>query len=632
MTRLDRHILAVRNRLTLREFVQLWAAGLLYFAIIVWLAIAGEKALNRILPHGYSLLLAGLLATILAATAWSILHRPSAEFAAIAIDHELQLKEKFSSAVYASRLDDPFARAVVLDAQQTAENVSLHRRFPLGFPPSAGYAAAIFIAALLTAWLVPPLHLLATPTPPPTTIAHAMVPHANDQLLKDQLPRIEQGAKLLTSNDTIQRATADLDRAAHTTEGDDLHSRRSALSALQDYQKAIKEELEKNQEFQNAQTNKEALSQIQGATDTSTPMGKAQNEIKNGDLDSAMNDISKAIQDFNKLPPEQQQKILQQAQQLAQQLSHAANDPATGQKIAQQLMQMGASQSMAQSMSAAMQQAASGDKQSQQQLQQMAQQIAQQMNNGQGPSQQQQQQIQKMMTKSQAMANSQAQAGALSQAMQQLAQAMQQAKAAQQAQGTHPGQRPSPGQAQGNQQMAQAGQNVQQQLQQIQAQAKDAQEMKAAADASAAAAADAAAGLNSGGGSGQDQSMQNGSNLSNSPGDGMNNPNGRTNPMGPPGQANGGNNRGGEKNPDMEETPYHMQQVIDPSKDIGGGKILASRYVKAGIDPGQSTAGLRDAAVSGEQEETQDIDQDHVSRDAQQAVKDYFSSIQQSGQ
>jgi hypothetical protein len=623
MTRLDRHILAVRNRLTIGEFIQFWGLGLLYLAIVVWLAIAGQKLLDRLLPHGTILFIVGIAGTILAALIWSLIHRPTPQLAAIAIDRELHLKEKFSSAIYAQPFDDPFAKAVILDAEQTAQTVSLENKFPLRIPRTAGFAAAVFAAALLTSWLVPPLHLVASPTPAPATIARTADQKAADRLLKDQLPRIEQGAKLLSSDDAIKRASADLDKAAHTTEGDDLHAKRSALATLQDLQKAFHQELEKNQEFQNAQISKEALAQMQGATDTSTPMGKAQNEIKAGDLDAAMNDISKAVQDFNNLPPEQQQKILNQAQQLAQQLANAANNPATGQNIARQLMQMGASQSMAQNMSAAMQQAAQGNPQAQQQLQQMAQKLSQQMNGGKGPSQQQQQQIQSMMAKAQAMANTQAQAGALSSSMQQLASAMQQAKASPQA--GHPGQMQKPGQGP-SQQMSQAAQGLQQQLQQMQAQAKDAQAMKAAADASAAAAADAAAGLSSPG-SGEDQA--NGNQDSNNPGDGNDQHPGQNQNGGKPGQGNAGKGQGGTKNPDMEETPYHMQQVIDPSKDIAGGKILASRYVKAGIDPGQSAAGLRDVAVSGQQEEQDDIEQDHVSRDAQQAVKDYFSSIQQ---
>ena len=46
--------------------------------------------------------------------------------------------------------------------------------------------------------------------------------------------------------------------------------------------------------------------------------------------------------------------------------------------------------------------------------------------------------------------------------------------------------------------------------------------------------------------------------------------------------------------------PATFKQELDPSKDNESGKILASRYVKAGIDPGKSSAGLRDVAASAE--------------------------------
>src|SRR5690606_33538633 len=65
---------------------------------------------------------------------WAIVHRPTPHDAAVAIDLELGLKEKFSTALYARNQTDPFAQAAVRDAEQTAENVSLHKRFPLRWP------------------------------------------------------------------------------------------------------------------------------------------------------------------------------------------------------------------------------------------------------------------------------------------------------------------------------------------------------------------------------------------------------------------------------------------------------------------------------------------------------------------
>ena len=278
-----------------------------------------------------------------------------------------------------------------------------------------------------------------------TRVAEFVASRIHDEYVKQALPTILAPATMPSASDQIRRATDELNKAMHTDEGDELRNHRSVLSALQDYNKTMVEELKKNEKFQTAMEEQNQMSAISSAKDDSTPMGKAQNELKAGNLDAAMNDISAAVNKFDKMSDADQQKMINQAKVLAQELSKAANDPRVGQKIAQQLMQMGATQSQAQQMSAAMQQAAQGNKQAQQQLQQMAKQMAQQMNNGQGPTQQQQQQIQSMMTKAQAMANSQVQAQALSSAAQQLSMAMVQARAARQHQQSSPGQQGHPG-------------------------------------------------------------------------------------------------------------------------------------------------------------------------------------------
>src|SRR5579864_5384725 len=86
--------------------------------------------------------------------------RQSLHQAAVANDERLALKEKFSTALYVRTSQDPFAKAAVKDAERTAENVSLHKRFPIEVPKAAGGTAAAVIAVFLTAWLVPTFDLL----------------------------------------------------------------------------------------------------------------------------------------------------------------------------------------------------------------------------------------------------------------------------------------------------------------------------------------------------------------------------------------------------------------------------------------------------------------------------------------
>lgn len=629
MSRLDHHILAVRNKLTLGIFLEAWAWTGLLLAVLVLMAIIGQRVLDRAIAHPAQLFWIGVGATVLGAWIYCVVRRPSAELAAVKIDEVMGLKEKFSTALYARELSDPFAQAAVRDAEGTANRVSLHNRFPLKFPRQAITTAVVFLLAFLVAELMPPLHLFARQQQQQGKESPSDARAHHDDYVKQALPTILAPAALPNASDKIRRATDDLNKAVHTDEGDELRNHRSVLSALQDYDKTMVEEMKTNEKFQTAMEEQEQLSAISSAKDDSTPIGKAQNELKGGDLDAAVNDISKAVNQFDKTSAAEQQKMVDQAANLAQELSKAGNDPRVGQRVAQQLMQMGATQTQAQRMSAAMQQAAQGNKQAQQQMQQMARQMATQMNNGKGPTQQQQQQIQSMMAKAQAMVNSQVQAQALSSAAQQLSVAMAQARAAQQQQQSSQGQQSRAGQGQGNQPggaqgMAAAQQNMQQQLQQMQANAKDAQAMQAAASAAAQAAADAASGLSGpGGGDADDQNANSGN--------GGQNPNLGGQPGGNPGwtpkPGKGGARMG------IALAPATFKQEYDPSRENEQGKILASRYVKAGIDPGKSTAGLKDVAASAEKDAPDDIDQDHIPREAQQAEKDYFSAMQnQNGQ
>ena len=150
--------------------------------------------------------------------------------------------------------------------------------------------------------------------------------------MKQALPTILAPATMPSASDQIRLASAELNKAMNTDEGDELRNHRSLLSALQDYNKTMVEELKKNEKFQTAMEEQNQMAAISNAKDDSTPMGKAQNELKAGNLDAAINDISAAVNKFDKMSDADQQKMINQAKVLAQELSNAANDPKTMQK------------------------------------------------------------------------------------------------------------------------------------------------------------------------------------------------------------------------------------------------------------------------------------------------------------
>src|SRR4051812_45636160 len=155
MSRLDRHVMAVQNKLALDRFIGAAAWASVVYAAAVWIGVVVYKFFRIQPPHTKWWLWGGAAVCLLAAGIWALIRRPSTHEAAVAIDAKLGLKEKFSTALYARPLNDPFAQAAVRDAERTAENTSLHKRFPLEFPLQSVGTAAIALMVFLTMAFLP---------------------------------------------------------------------------------------------------------------------------------------------------------------------------------------------------------------------------------------------------------------------------------------------------------------------------------------------------------------------------------------------------------------------------------------------------------------------------------------------
>ncbi len=162
MSRLDRHVGRVRNKLALELFLSALGATLAGLCGLLLLGVAVDRLTHVGVPRPWAWVWGGLGLAVVGAVAYAASRRPGPHAAAVAIDRQLGLAEKFSTALYARGAGasaDPFAAAAVLDAERTAENVSLHRQFPTPVPATAYWAGGAFVALLLAVWLLPTLDL-----------------------------------------------------------------------------------------------------------------------------------------------------------------------------------------------------------------------------------------------------------------------------------------------------------------------------------------------------------------------------------------------------------------------------------------------------------------------------------------
>jgi len=644
MSRLDQHVSAVRNKLALEQFLNVFAWTLLGFAGLVLISIVLERVLQFVLPLKQYWLYGGLAAAAVGAVVLGIMRKPTPQAAAIAIDEKLGLKEKFSTALQIrGSTKDPFAIATLKDAEQTAQNVvvNYYQHFPFRFP-RAGYAAFGVAALAAASYLfLPEMDLFGKQAARAQVQKQENAVKLAEQQVKRALATVEAVPRAAQDLEAVKQAKLDLANMLKAPIKDPSTANRSALKALQDVNDAIKQQIENQQKFASAQNDAKLLKNFAPDPQDKGPIADAQRALSAGEFAKAADDLKKVVENFDKLEKADQQQAVQQMQKMAQQLAQAAQNPQQQQQVAQQLQQqLGMNPQQAQQMAQQMQQAAQGNPQAQQQLQQMAQNMMQQMNNGQGPNQQQQQQIQQMMQQMQAqMGNQQAQQQ-MGQAMQQMAQAMKQAANQQQAQQGQPGQQQQAagqqqqrqqqqqgqqqagqqqaGQQQG-QQMQEAMANMQQQLQEMDAAAKDAQQM-----------ADAQQGL--------DEAMQEAAGACNNPGDGQGDGKlaGRKDGQGQWGEGDPKNKGAGMGGPgigaggraDKQQAPYGVKRENAPSQNNKDGRLLASLYIKDNKPiKGASTAELKEVAAAAEQEAADEVDTDRVGRGAQNVVKDYFGSL-----
>ncbi len=699
MSRLDRHVGRVQNKLALGLFLTALGAAVAALCGLLVVGVAVNRLAHLNVPERWAWPLAGLAVAAVAASAYAVFRRPSAHQAAVAIDGRLGLAEKFSTALYARRAgtgDDPFAAAAVLDAERTADNVSLNRQFPLPVPSTAYWAGGAVVAFLVAAAWMPRLDLLGRDARRQASAAKAGEAAANRLVVQQAIAKVSAFPKSVQDAPQVQLAKAEAQRAMDQNNIDHVQATDSAMKLLQESTAAGLEEVKQNQKFAEASTNQQLFNTLNPSADDKGPVADATRDMAKGNFAGAMNQLQSLPQKFNDMTPADQKKAADQAAKLASQLAKMANNPAAMKQLQQQVQQMGASQQQAQQLAQAVQQAAQGNPQAQQQLQQMQKQMMQQMNGGQGPTPQQQQQIQQAVQQMQAAANTQQTAQQMSAAAQQMASAMQQQAAAgqpkagaqgqqaaqgspkaggqqmaagqkgagqqagqkagggqqkaggqpqaggqqqangqqpggQQPGGQQPGQQAGGNQAGGNQpggqqpggqpgqpgqqNMAQAQQQMQDALAQMDAVQKDAQQMAAAQNG-----AGDAPGQQAGQGSGQGQGQQPGGNQGGQGNGPKNNQHGN-------GQGAGG--VGGVQGKAFAQ--YTVKQSIDPSQQIANGRMLAKTFVKAPQDKGTSTIQFTPAAAAAVKDATDDVPEESVPKDAQGAVKKYFETMDNGG-
>nr|MBA3273967.1 hypothetical protein [Chthoniobacterales bacterium] len=231
MSRLDHHVAAVQNKLAFDRFLHALAWTTLVVSILGLGAVLVYEIFQVYPPKPMIWIYSALGAAVLVAIVYAIWRRPSARDAAVAIDDRLGLKEKFSTALFVRTMKDPFANAAVRDAEQTAQSVSLRKKFPLSFPKATYGTATIVAAAFLTFWLMKPLDLFGKEKAKEKIARQEIKKQDAKKVVEQALAQVNSMPKSVADNEAVKLAKADLQKMLQAPVKDPEGTKRSAAKA-----------------------------------------------------------------------------------------------------------------------------------------------------------------------------------------------------------------------------------------------------------------------------------------------------------------------------------------------------------------------------------------------------------------
>jgi len=281
------------------------------------LALLLERALGLDLPWGAAAALAAGSA-VAAALLWTVVHAPSKAVAAMRADERMGLRDALSTAWALRDSDDPWARAVVQEAEALAQRTLARRAAPWR-RPRAWFGPPLTGAAFALAWFAAPsLDLLGQE-------AQAQQEQRRQQELaqaRDAVNRVEQelaqALAKLRMTDAIEGLEARATAQAKTP--DDI--RLSAVRTLSEAHRQL-EALQRGEGAQALRAVQRALAQA--APRGAGPLQPLAQALRMGDLgraSEALDQLRRALAD-GALTPQQRQELAKQLQDMARNLAAA---------------------------------------------------------------------------------------------------------------------------------------------------------------------------------------------------------------------------------------------------------------------------------------------------------------------
>ncbi|MBN1514756.1 MAG: hypothetical protein JXB13_22280 [Phycisphaerae bacterium] len=357
MTALRQQVRRTQKRLWANRWFLLLAWSMTAAAGVYACVVFGVRLYGATAPLGWIAL--GLTgAAVILATVLSLIGRPDEVVAATELDRAAGLRERVSSGLYCEESPDPYAHAVVADAERVSSSLSVRRHIPLRAPRPLWYTGttalvAVILLLLPSGWI---------------TRSQAQADQRPDELVQRQKVDVQKKIDLvkkearvhegLKDNPAMKDLVAGLENLAKEPIENPEARRMEAMKKIAAAADALRQQRQ-GEQFEKVGEMKKMLRSIKPEDDRNSPTQKLSEALAQGDFKAA-NEAVKALQEQlatmqNSQNAEAQQQMQEQLDRLAEQLKKAAGDNA---QLQQKLEQAGMKKEDAQKL---MDQIAQGD-------------------------------------------------------------------------------------------------------------------------------------------------------------------------------------------------------------------------------------------------------------------------------
>lgn len=325
MTALQRTVLKAQRRLWMNRAISAGctslAIGAAAFALIV--------LVQRLWNFDWPVLLLGEIAAglvVVGAGFYTLLTREDPACAAAALDDAAGLRERISSGLYcASQSGDPFAAAVVGDAERVSASVTPRQHLRLSVPRHLSMSGvAVVLAALM--FLVTPGLMLSDEAEASQEQDSAV--RQSKLTVKRKLEEIRELTEKSEATRDFAESLEGLERAPDARMDNPEQIRHEAVKKLDKLADAIKQKRD-DPRYNSLDEMRKMMRKLDPPKSSESNIEKMKQSLRRGDVRTAKEELAKLQEKLatlkNDEEPELQKQVAKQLKQMAEQLEKAAD-------------------------------------------------------------------------------------------------------------------------------------------------------------------------------------------------------------------------------------------------------------------------------------------------------------------